>query len=114
MEKPLDWIAEAKFLIESEKYLLNHIEISSLTVFDGVYLNIKILENQQFCVLLNKQGFRVVAKAFDQDNNFSQICYETHFALLSSISKRYSQRFNELVFAKLSNIAGSCEHKDTQ
>lgn len=109
MEKPLDWIAEAKSVIESERSLLNFIDISSLIVSNGVYLNIETLENQQFCVLLNNQGFRVVAKAFDQDTNISQTCYETHFALLSNISKGYSQRFNELVFIKLNDIAGSFE-----
>lgn len=106
MEKPLDWIAEAKSVIESERSLLNYIDISSLIVSNGVYLNIKTLENQQFCVLLNNQGFRVVAKAFDQDTNISETCYETTFALLSNISKGYSQRFNELVFVKLNDIAG--------
>lgn len=109
MEKPLNWIAEAKSVIESERSLLNYIDISSLIVTNGVYLNIETLENQQFCVLLNNQGFRVVAKAFDQDTNVSQTCYETHFALLSNISKGYSQRFNELVFLKLNDIAGSFE-----
>lgn len=109
MEKPLDWIAEAKSVIESERSLLNFIDISSMIVSNGVYLNIETLENQQFCVLLNNQGFRVVAKVFDQDTNISQTCYETHFALLSNISKGYSQRFNELVFIKLNDIAGSFE-----
>jgi len=114
MEKPLDWIAEAESVIVSERSLLNRIEISSLIVSDGVYLDIETLENQQFCVLLNNQGFRVVAKAFDQDINLSETCYETHFALLSSISKRYCQRFNELVFVKLNEVARSCEDKNTK
>ncbi|XP_026819988.1 GSK3-beta interaction protein-like [Rhopalosiphum maidis] len=114
MEKPLDWYTEAKSVIESELSLLNHISISPLIVTDGVYLNIETLENQQFCVLLNKQGFRVVAKAFDQDTNNSQLCYETHFALLSNISKGYCQRFNELVAVKLNEVAGSCKDKDNQ
>ncbi|KAL5235944.1 hypothetical protein ACI65C_003354 [Semiaphis heraclei] len=108
MEKPLDWYAEAKSVIDSEISLLNHISISSLTVSDGVYLNIETIENQRFCVLLNKHGFRVVAKAFDQDTNYSQFSYETHFALLSNISKGYCQRFNELIAVKLNEVAGSC------
>lgn len=112
MEKPLDWIAEAKSVIESEKLLLNYIDISSLAVSDGVYLNITTLENLSFCVLLNNRGFRVVAEAFDQDTNFSQTCYETQIALLSNISKGYSQRFHELVAAKLTEVVGSCEDKD--
>ncbi|XP_027841328.1 GSK3B-interacting protein-like [Aphis gossypii] len=114
MEKPLDWYAEAKSVIESEISLLNHISISSLIASDGVYLNIETLEKQQFCVLLNKQGFRVVAKAFDQDTNNSQLCYETHFALLSNISKGYCQRFNELVAFKLNEVARSCKDTDNQ
>lgn len=114
MEEPLDWIAEAESVIESERSLLNHIGLSSsLTVSDGVYLNVETLEHQRFCVLLNSRGFRIVANAFDQDSDFSQICYETHFALFSNISKRYSQCFNELVFAKLNKVSGSCECKDT-
>lgn len=114
MENPLDWYSEAKSVIDSEISLLNHISISSLVVSDGVYLNIETLENQQFCVLLNKQGFRVVAKAFDQDTNNSQFTYETHFALLSNISKSYSRRFNELVAVKLNEVAGSCKDIDNQ
>lgn len=112
MEKPLDWFAEAKSVIESERSLLNHIEISSLVVSNGVYLNIETLENQRFCVLLNHQGFCVVAKVFDQDTGFSQTWYETYFALLSNISKDYSRRFNELVIAKLNEFAGTCEDKN--
>lgn len=112
MEKPLDWIAEAKSVIESEKLLVNHLSISSLEVSDGVYLNIKTFENQSFCVLLNNCGFRVVAEAFDQDINISHTYYETHFALLSNISKSYYQRFHELVAAKLTEFVGSCEDKD--
>ncbi|KAL4085030.1 hypothetical protein QTP88_027868 [Uroleucon formosanum] len=114
MENPLEWYAEAKSVIDSEKSLLNHISISSLIVSDGVYLNIETLENQKFCVLLNKQGFRVVAKGFDQDNNNSQLSYETHFALLSNISKSYSRRFNELVAVKLNKVAGSCKDTDNK
>lgn len=114
MENPLDWHAEAKSVIDSEISLLNHISISSLIVSDGIYLNIETLENQQFCVLLNKQGFRVVAKAYDQDTNNSQFCYETHFALLSNISKSYNRRFNELVADKLNEVAGSCKDTDNQ
>lgn len=112
MEKPLDWFTEAKSVIESERSLLNHIDISSLAVLDGIYLNIETLENQRFCVLLNNQGFRVVSKAFDQDTNISQTYYETQFALLSNISKGYNQRFNELVIAKLNEVAGLCEDID--
>lgn len=112
MEKPLDWSIEAKSVIESERSLLNHIDISPLVVLDGIYLNIETLENQQFCVLLNNQGYRVVSKAFDQDTNISQTYYETQFALLSNISKGYSQRFNELVIAKLNEFAGLCEDID--
>jgi hypothetical protein len=112
MENPLDWHAEAKSVINSEISLLNHISISSLTVSDGVYLNIETLENQRFCVLLNKNGFRVVAKAFDQDTNYSQFSYETHFALLSNISKDYSRRFNELIAVKLNEVTGSCKDTD--
>jgi len=113
MEKPLDWFAEAKSVVNSEKSLLKYIDISPLTIIDGIYLNIETLENQQFCVLLNNQGFRVVAKVFDQDTNLSQTCYETHFALFSNISKGYSLRFNELVNAKLNEFSGSCEDKYT-
>lgn len=112
MEKPLDWIAEANSVIESEKLLVNHISISSLEVSNGVYLNIRTLENLSFCVLLNNCGFRVVAEAFDQDTNISQTFYETQFALLSNISKCYCQRFHELVAAKLTKFVGSCEDKD--
>lgn len=112
MEKPLDWFAEAKSVIESEQSLLNHIEVSNFTASDGVYLNIETLENQRFCVLLNNFGFRVVANSFDQDTNISQICYETETALLSNLSKGYCQRFNELVVAKLNVVSGSCEEID--
>lgn len=114
MEKPLDWYSEAKSVIESEISLLNHIGISSLIVSDGIYLNIETLENQRFCVLLNKQGFRVVAKAFDQDTNDSQFSYETHFALLSNISNSYSHRFNELVSIKLNKLTESCNNTSKQ
>lgn len=113
MENPLDWLAEAKSVIDSEKSLLKQINISFLTAANGIYLNIETLEEEPFCLLLNNQGFRIVAKEFDQDINFSQTHYETHFALLSNISKRYTQRFNELVVAKLNNLLGSCENKDS-
>lgn len=109
MEKPLDWYAEAKSVIKSERSLLYSIDISPLTTSYGVYLNIETLENQKFCVLLNNRGFRVVAKAFDQDNNNSQISYETQSALLSNISKSYCQKFNELVVAKLNKFSESCK-----
>ncbi|VVC44997.1 Protein of unknown function DUF727,GSKIP domain [Cinara cedri] len=112
MEKPLDWISEAKSVIKSERPLLNRIEISSLTASDGVYLNIETLESQLFCVLLDSRGFRVVAKAFDQDTHVSQTYYETQFALFSNISLNYSKKFNELVAAKLQEVSGSCEDKD--
>lgn len=111
MENTLDWYAEAKSVIESEKSLLKHIEISPLIASNGVYLNIETLENQQYCVLLNHQGFCVVSTVFDQDTGFSQTFYETSFALFSNISKGYSQRFNELVNAKLNEFAGTCEDK---
>lgn len=112
MEKPLDWFAEAKSVIESERSLVNHIDTSTLIASDGVYLNIKTLENQCYCVLLNNRGFRVVAKAFDQHTDVSQTCYETQFALLSNISKGYCQQFNELVITKLNIVAGSCKNLD--
>lgn len=114
MEKPLDWFAEAESVIDSEKSLVSRIDISPLIVSNGVHLNIETLENQRFCVLLNNQGFRIVARAFDQDTDASQICYETHSALLSNISKSYSQRFNELVFAKLNEFAESCQDQDNK
>lgn len=109
MERPFDWISEAKSVINSERSFLNHIEISSLTTFNGVYLNIETLEKQSFCVLLNSRGFRVVAKAFDQDINVSQTCYETAYTLLSNISLNYSKKFHELVTAKLQEFGRSCE-----
>ncbi|XP_025425591.1 GSK3B-interacting protein-like [Sipha flava] len=112
MENTLDWYAEAKSVIQSERSLLKHIEISSLIVSNGVYLNIETLENQRFCVLLNHQGFCVVSKVFDQDTGYSQTFYETNFALFSNISKDYCRRFNELVNAKLNEFAGICEDKN--
>lgn len=112
MEKPLDWYAEAESVIRSETSLLDYIDVSSLTASDGVYLNIKTLENQKFCVLLNNRGFRVVAITFDQDNNYSRICYETQSALLSNISKDYCQKFNESVVSKLNKLSESCIDKN--
>jgi len=112
MEKPLDWYAEAKSVIKNERSLLHFIDISPLTTSLGVYLNIETLENQKFCVLLNDRGFRVVAKAFDQDNNNSQISYETLFALLSKISKGYCRKFSESVVAKLNKFLEPCKDKD--
>ncbi|XP_050537040.1 phosphatidylinositol 4-phosphate 5-kinase type-1 alpha-like isoform X2 [Daktulosphaira vitifoliae] len=86
METPSDWIGEAKKIIENEKFLVNRIEISSLELSDGVYLNIETLENCNYCVLLNDCGFRVVSYVFDKNIEITNTYYETIFALLSNIS----------------------------
>jgi hypothetical protein len=56
-EEPIDWNKEACHIIEDVKGHLKHIEIASKQdIKNGILLNLSILDEKDFCVLLNDDG----------------------------------------------------------
>ncbi|KAF5300688.1 hypothetical protein FQA39_LY11050 [Lamprigera yunnana] len=104
-EKVLDeenWRHEAESVIIDVKNHVKHIELSNLkNTTKNVFLNITTLEDQDYCVELSKDGFRVVGKSFNVDDQNNGEYFETPYSLLSKISINFYRSFGNELMSKL-------------
>ncbi|CAF0891350.1 unnamed protein product [Rotaria sordida] len=65
------------------------------------YINIKSNSNKEYCIELSLKGYRIVGYHFDDNNQLSNIYYESLQALLTNESKSYVNSFAESLQQKL-------------
>ena len=75
------------------------------------YINVRTLEQHDWCVELTATGYLVVAKEFDtiddavkQDNMTKSMTFETVEALMNHLSPLFVKKFNDSVAEKLKNL----------
>lgn len=80
---------------------------------DTSYINIRTLENEDFCIELTNSSYTVVSHEFDTINPEvvkdskcldTFMCFETVDSLMNRISPLYTKRFNEELARKLNLI----------
>lgn len=102
---------------EAEKYCkeiyfgVNYAQVSERLEKNSsvCYFNITTLENENWCIELNNQGFLIVSNIFDSKDDIIRLNnisnqkkqFETIESLMFTISPLYSKRFNEMVSEKL-------------
>lgn len=108
----MDWKAEARAVIEDIKQDVKEIAVSDKLPGDdnGIYLNVETLDRDEnrFCVRMSALGFEIVGREYDQVAEAAEedqsVIYETPYALLSAISKSYSESFANRLCAALKKI----------
>ncbi|CAH0546833.1 unnamed protein product [Brassicogethes aeneus] len=107
-----NWKVEAQHVINDIKQHVSSISISTEKPSSNqqIYLNIKTLENKDFCVELSSLGFKIVGECFDNDNIETTQYYETPYSLLLSISDEYKHSFGNELIDKLSDISSQCRN----
>ena len=75
------------------------------------YINLRTLEQEDWCVELTASGYLVVAKKFDtiddvvkQENLDNLTTYETVEALMNHLSPLFVKKYNDSVAEKLKNL----------
>lgn len=101
-----NWKQEAEGVINDIKSHVNKIEISrKLDITDSkIYLNIRTLEGQSFCIELSNRGFRIIGNGFDEFTTESDIFYETPYSLLNQISEKFKESFANSLQIQLNNL----------
>jgi hypothetical protein len=109
-----DFLAEAQLAINdvgdgivAEKQLSKR--LNNPADVSIAYINIKSNSNKEFCIELSQNGYRIVGKHFDENNQLSTIYYESLQALLSNESKSYVNSFAESLQQKLSAAQNQLE-----
>ena len=77
-----------------------------------VFINLRIREGHKYTILLGQFGFKVVANQFDHidaELEETNAYFETPFALLQSLSPKYTQSFGEELIYKLDQL--SCKNE---
>ncbi|XP_037934008.1 GSK3-beta interaction protein [Teleopsis dalmanni] len=110
-EKIINWEEEATAIINDVKSHVDEIKISKTVPSNesNIYLNIRTIEGQNYCVHASNVGFRVVSHEYDTiDKNKKEIneeeVYETPYALLDKISPRYVESFGNQLCKQLLNL----------
>ncbi|RNA36546.1 GSK3-beta interaction [Brachionus plicatilis] len=76
------------------------------------HINITTLENENWCIELNTQGFLIVSNELDTIDNSTKLnnilnktnLFETIESLMFNISPLFCKKFNQMVSDKLSKI----------
>ncbi|XP_055908540.1 uncharacterized protein LOC129943256 [Eupeodes corollae] len=102
-ENILNWTDEANAIIQDVNNHVNHIEVSKKLKSSAteIFLNLRTLENTEFCVRASGNGFQIVAEEFDKNNytkpkddeEEDEDIFETPYALLNKISPSYTKSF---------------------
>lgn len=99
------WTHEAEGVMKDIGNQVKEIKISTLPVTKhGIYLNVTTLEDQKFCFHLGSSGFEVVGHDYDKNNECGNESYETPYALLHSISEKFTPAFNDSLRSKLNEM----------
>lgn len=99
----IKWSEEAAAAINDMKPFVEEVFISSRQpdIESMAFLNLKTYENEKFYIKLCVSGFGVVGSEYDTENVKEVKWFETPYALLSEISKSYTDRFHNSLFEKL-------------
>lgn len=101
-----NWKFEAEAVINDIKEHVIYIKISEVIQSSDafIYLNVKTIEDEIFCIQLSAQGFKVVGNTADQINVDFDKYFETPYALLNEISPKFEESFANALFNKLNNL----------
>lgn len=110
----MNWREEALAIISDIQADVREVKISDSIAIDeeGVHLNLKTLDGESFCIKLSGAGFSVVGHAYDTCDQESPI-YETPYALLSVISKLYTESFANRLSSALSGLENRSRSTDS-
>lgn len=101
-----NWKLEAEAVINDIKDHVKSIEVSQINqnCDTSVYLNLKTLEDQSFCIQLSAQGFKIVGNSADETNIDTDKYYETPYALLNEVSPKFQESFRNALLNKLTAL----------
>lgn len=126
-ENIICWREEALAIIKDVEGHVAHIAISEQLQSDEscIYLNVRTLEGDTYCVSLCNQGFAIKSKHFDtideeepvtegktndtDKENTDEVYYETIYALLNHVSPNYVNSFGADLCAKLQQLKEDLE-----
>ncbi|XP_067647280.1 GSK3-beta interaction protein-like isoform X2 [Eurosta solidaginis] len=113
-EEVINWEEEAAAIIRDVNPHVALIEISRQLPSNEnkVYLNVRTIERNDYCVQVSGIGFRIVSNVFDTINadkgeaneNVDDEVYETPYALLDKISPSYVESFGNQLCRQLLSV----------
>ncbi|XP_011196753.1 GSK3-beta interaction protein [Zeugodacus cucurbitae] len=112
-DEVINWEEEAAAIIKDVNPHVALIEISRQLPSNEskVYLNVRTIEGQDYCVQVSSIGFRVVGNAFnsiddgkEEINEEEDVVYETPYALLDKISPSYVESFGNQLCKQLLSV----------
>lgn len=101
-----NWKKEAAAVINDIKHHVKLAEVSrNLQATDQlIYFNLTTLENENFCVELSANGFRITGLKHDENNVKDGEYYETPYALLNKFSPLFQLSFGNSLMSKLEGL----------
>lgn len=101
----MDWLNEAKAVIEDVKEFVNRIKISEEKESSnmGIYFEIETLESEILLVHMSAGGFKIDDR-LNEETNDSQ-GYETINALLFNSSTKYREKFAQCLVDKVNTLS---------
>ena len=108
----MDWKKEAEAVIADVKSCVAHICLSEgqPNPKNEIFMNLTILEGDEFTVQLTVAGFRIVGNKHESiDPGMQTRFYETPYALLNEISKKFNEVFSERLSQRLLEEAAKQE-----
>lgn len=100
-------VNEARRVVNEIRFGVSEVDVSQRLANDDsiAFINIKTLENEEWCIELTASGYAIVSNRFDSiDDANDNECFETVEALMNRISPKYMKIFNESVAERLKQL----------
>lgn len=99
------FLEELKPLLEEIRYAVSDVRLSTITPSHlASYFNLEIKEGRRMCVMMSREGFKIVGSDYDRRDLDKGQCYETINALLDELSPEYRKLFSEALADKLRKL----------
>lgn len=79
-----------------------------------IYLNLTTKENNNYTIVLNPEGFKIVGNNFDTANIEGETVYETPYSLLDNISPAYREAFGNDLTQQLLKLQKQQEEENSE
>lgn len=101
-----NWKLEAEGVINDVKDHVQEIKVSEKikSTHQHIHLNLRTIENKDFCIELSAVGFRIIGYNFDENNIDSAEYFETPYSLLNAVSPKFNESFGNALLEKLNDL----------
>lgn len=110
------WKDEARGVIQDISSYVKFVSVAENLPSSNseIYLNLTTKENNNYTIVLNPEGFKIVGNNFDTANIEGETVYETPYSLLDNISPAYREAFGNDLTQQLLKLQKQQEEENSE